>query len=113
MMLAQSFILMVIAMVNALFLAVPPLLIYSLIRFEGFRAWVRESIENGDQVAHTRDAKNAVILFFAFVLGWINVDVMLGMLLFKQDWLAHFGAVTALFLALLGLSQWQGGNSKN
>lgn len=103
---AQIFVLIVIVMINAIFLCVPPVIIYSLIRFEGFRRWVKDSIENGDQIAHTRDAKNAVIIFFAFIVGWLAVDVVLAMMLFDKEWLGLFGAVTALFLALLGISSW-------
>jgi hypothetical protein len=109
---AQLFVLFVLAAMNTLFLAVPPVFIYCMIRFEGFRLWVKDLIENGDKVAHTRDARNAVMIFFAYVTGWLAVDVMLGMLLFDKDWLLQFTAVSALFTALLGLTQLQGATHK-
>lgn len=103
---SQIFVLSVVVLVNVIFFAVPPFFIFALIRYVSFREWVVTSIENGDNVANTTDAKNAVIIFFAFVVGWVDINVILGMMLFTKDWLALFGSVTMLFLVLLGLSQW-------
>jgi len=108
----KIFTLTVVVMINALFFSAPPFFIYAFIKYPLFRAWVVESIEDGDKVAHTKDAKNAVIIFFAFVIGWININVIFGMMLFDKSWFELLGSVTGLFFLLLGISKYNHSHSK-
>lgn len=104
---AQSVVFLTVAavLINGVLVLLPPVFIYALVKYPAFATWVRRLLEDGDDVPNKADAKDAVILFFAYVIGWGLVNLIIYSALFDKEitWLITTTAV--LFVALLGVSQ--------
>jgi hypothetical protein len=91
--------------INLLMAIIPPAFIYCLIRYPKFADWIKDLIEGGDSVPNKDDAKDAVILFFAYMVGWLVINLFIGWGMFGEDWATVTSGASIVFLALLGLSQ--------
>lgn len=92
-------------LINGIMVAGPPVFIYCLIKYPAFATWIKSLIEDGDNVPNKSDAKDAVILFFAYMIGWGLIDLILYSALYEKDLNWLIGITGALFVALLGISQ--------
>lgn len=100
-----SFICSFAAMVNLVMFMLFPTFVYSLVKFPDFRRWVVALVEDGDGIANKHDARDAVILFFAVIIGWVLVNIIFVDLIFGKDMIFLIGVVAGIFFTLLGISQ--------
>lgn len=92
-------------LINGIMVSGPPVFIYCLIKYPEFAGWIKSLIEDGDNVPNKADAKDAVILFFAYMVGWGLIDIILYSALYDKELNWLIGISSALFVALLGISQ--------
>lgn len=90
---------------NILMAILPAVMIFCMIRYPKFAQWVKEIVEDGDQKGNHKDAVNAVILFFAYIVGWLIITMVLAQALADKDWRVLTGMLMGLFLGLLGLKK--------
>lgn len=78
--------------------------VYAFFKFEKVRNKVVESIENGDNTAHTQDAYKAVTLAFAIVFGWSLLDMIFIWAYTGRELVAVVASLTIIFGGLIGVS---------
>lgn len=92
-------------MINGIFFFLPLIFIYCMVKYTTFAVWIRRLVEDGDDVPNKSDAKDAVILYFAYMVGWTLMDLILFSAMFDKELTVLIGSTSVLLLLLLGVSQ--------
>jgi hypothetical protein len=92
-------------MIDIFVLIALSLFVYGMIAQAGLREKVKESIEDGDKIAHTQDARNAVALFWAIVFAWASVNAFIGGLIYHRDTNVTAAALFGCAAVLLALKK--------
>lgn len=103
----QILVLVAGTLVNITLFMCLPTFIYFVVRYPAFRDWVMDMIEDSDDKPHKSDAKDAVLLFFAFMMGWVLVDIIFIMMHEDKDWLQLIITVAGIMSVLFGISKYE------